>query len=182
MEHLLQHLYGYKWTIPNLRHAATTPTVADVYVDAFVVGQKYLVPTFYTIAQRHIGTILRETCLTAQHEEVFTHLVRHVYLTHADAAFDLRPLLIRHFTDNVSSVGENDSWRVLLREVPLFAQDVMDALMSQKAKLASELEDSRVKSRSNSDFVSRNSGRSSVSDLRVTEGIGVLRPGGQRKA
>lgn len=132
IERLMQHFYGYKWDIPSLRHASSTPMVAEIYVDAYVVGQKYLVPTFRNIAERHLRTVLAATSQTERHGAVFSHLVRYVYIIHLEAGVDLRVVLIEHFIKHVRSVGDNDEWKALLKEVPEFAHEVMDELMSQR--------------------------------------------------
>lgn len=128
-----------------MRHAALTPAVAELYVDGYVVGQKYLVPTIRNIAERPLSTVLEAASKTDRHAAVFAHLVRYVYITHQDAATGLRNLLVLHFTGKVAGMSEDDEWKALLRAVPEFALEVTDALIKQKAQLVAELDVERPK-------------------------------------
>lgn len=139
MELFIRHLYGYKWGNDRMAHeAANSSALAEVYVDAYVVGKKYLVPSFRTLAENNLRALLSVMLDAAPKTEVFSHFVKYVYLNNVETAVDLRPLMVNRFTTCVSRVSDKDVWRALLQDVPEFAHEVIDALMKQKRESAEE--------------------------------------------
>lgn len=107
----------------------------EAFVDAYVVGQKYLVQSFRTNAERNIRRALRAAPNTDSCHILLARAVRYVYITHSEAAADLRWVLVDQFTEHVSSVSDHDVWKELFREVPEFAHEAMDAVLEQKSEL-----------------------------------------------
>lgn len=133
MDRLLRHLYGRRWILHRrLKDSidiVRAQAIVALCVDAYIVGSKYMVPSFRNAAKNLLHGVLDMLTDTEEHSKAFAHLVEYVYATQSDAAADLRGLFVQHFTEQVSSVGHSFIWKTLMVDVPQFNWDVMDALM-----------------------------------------------------
>ncbi|KAK4902360.1 hypothetical protein LTR27_001264 [Elasticomyces elasticus] len=100
-------------------------------VDMYVAARKYLVREAAAETQQSLcgqyGPIQRET------PSVSYEVLKHIYTTHAEAAFDLRAAVVRRWVEclNQYSKGpaeQTETAQKLVKEIPDFAVDVFTAL------------------------------------------------------
>lgn len=135
---VLAHVYGLNYDGRNgytkdkdrtkVPCDATGAAYVQYQVTLYVTASKYLVPTLCTQIADEFGQLLGCIVVDGGHSGYLAEVVRHVYVTHAEAAVDLRAPIVRLF-QSCANLWITDEWcRQICLEVPELTLDLATAL------------------------------------------------------
>ncbi|KAK5123786.1 hypothetical protein LTR85_002422 [Meristemomyces frigidus] len=135
---LLAHIYSLHFNGRNgyVKHKDRAKVSCDengaeyvkYQVTLYITASKYLVPTLCTRVAEDFGQMLDCIVVDGGHSGYIVQIVKHIYVTHADAAVDLRGPMVTLF-GNFASVWITDDWcRQLLFDVPELGVDLIATL------------------------------------------------------
>ena len=132
VQYLIKCLYGFSPAelLANTHCGADALdlTHAKLVIDAFVAGEKYLVPGLSAEAKRILPGIVTRHYESAKPLTTMGPIIRHIYLENAIAAVDLRSAVVCGFAKHAKKLRADPSSDDLIRDVPEFAMQLVDAL------------------------------------------------------
>ena len=137
MEILLKFLYGHEtaaYEDDKLTLWAQDFKIYRLFLDEYIVAQKYLVPSMCVQAKDTFHALLERLPKRLDQSDILCKLVHLIYVNRTDEATDFRKLVVAHFAETIQEVGEAEGFRALFTQVPDFAFDVTVVVMQHKDK------------------------------------------------
>ena len=127
---MLAHLYGFDLHSKNRRfqeRSKSTDVICEKDVDVediqyqvrlYIVASMYLVPTLCTKITNDIGPMLEAVLRTDGYPSSLRDVAKYIYVTHADAAADLRGPLVAIVAKHLAEWASEEDFEQLFLDVP----------------------------------------------------------------